>query len=50
MITLHMALPINHVSVTSHTTVGGKQNSITKKSATAKLTIKILVTVRMVGL
>lgn len=42
-----MDLPMNHVSVTSHSTVGGKQKRMTKKSATARLTIKILVTVRM---
>lgn len=30
-----------------HSPVGGKQKSITKKSATAKLTIKMFVTVRI---
>lgn len=48
MRTLHMDLPMNHVSVTSQRTVGGKQNRMTKKSATARFTMKILVTVRIV--
>lgn len=33
--------------VDRHSPVGGKQKSITKKSATAKLTIKMFVTVRI---
>lgn len=46
-ITLHIASPRNHVSVTSHMTVGGKHNIITSRSAIAKLTMKMLVTVRI---
>lgn len=45
-----MALPMNHVSVTSHKTVAGRQKRMTKKSATARFTMKILVTVRIVWL
>lgn len=39
----------NHVSVTSHTTVGGKHNIITRRSAMAKFTMNMLVTVRIVA-
>lgn len=48
-IPLHIDSPRNHVSVTSHTTVGGKHNMITRRSATAKFTMNILVTVRIVA-
>lgn len=48
-IPLHIDSPRNHVSVTSHTTVGGKHNMITSRSAMAKFTMNILVTVRIVA-
>ena len=37
---------MNQVSVMSHNTVGGKQRKMTRKSAMAKLTMNMLVTLR----
>lgn len=45
---LQRVLPMNQVSVMSHKTVGGRQRNMTRKSAMAKLTMNILVTVRIV--
>lgn len=45
---MQSVLPMNQVSVMSHKTVGGRQRKMTRKSAMAKLTINMLVTVRIV--
>ncbi len=44
-----MTEPMNQVSVTSPSTVGGRQMTHTMMSATARFTMKKLVTVRMCG-
>ena len=44
MTILHALDPKSQVFVTSQMTLGGAQNNMTKKSATAKFTMKMFVT------